>query len=164
MTLRSTLDGRFWPAAVSATLLSLLILGIPSAVIPNPLFIRMLPTDAVNVAVWLLSAPLAGLIIATYVAKPHLSGFTAGGDRGFVPASAGGVAAYLAIACPICNKIIVAVLGVSGALNVIAPLQPLIGVASIAMLAATLVWRLRQRSRNCSFCAPIAATDRQAAS
>lgn len=163
MTLRSTLDQRFWLVAAAGTLASLLVLGIPSVVIPNPFFIRMLPTEPVNVAVWVLSAPLIGLILATYVAKPSASGFVPGADRGSVPTSFGGVAAYVAIACPICNKIIVAVLGVSSALNVIAPLQPLIGAASLGLLGATLAWRLRQRARGCAFCAPMPSGDHAAA-
>ncbi len=66
--------------------------------------------------------------------------------------TAGGIAAFLAIGCPICNKVVVAALGVSGALNVFAPLQPLIGGASVALLAGTLLWRLRSRSRGCDRC------------
>jgi len=38
------------------------------------------------------------------------------------------VLATFAIGCPICNKLVVALLGVSGALTCWAPLQPLIGV------------------------------------
>ncbi|MBF6606715.1 MAG: hypothetical protein IVW53_14190 [Chloroflexi bacterium] len=154
MALRSTLDRRFWAAAAGGTLLALLVLGIPSAVLPNAFFIRMLPTEPVNVVTWLLSAPLVGLILATYLAPPRVAGFDPGRDGGSVPASAGGVAAYLAIGCPICNKIIVAILGVSGAVGVFGPLQPIIGAGSIALLGATLVWRLRLRVQGCARCVP----------
>ncbi len=152
MSLWATLDRRFWLAAAGGTLVTLLVLGVPTAVIPNPFFIRMTPTDPVNVAVWLVTAPLMGALLATYVSRgrgqgdPHAD---AGGGR----ASVAGIAAYLAIGCPICNKVIVAVLGVSGALNVFAPLQPMIGAASVALLGATLVWRLRMRARGCTRCA-----------
>jgi hypothetical protein len=44
--LRATLDGRFCLAAGVGTLLALVVLGVPSAVIPNPFFIRMTPTEA----------------------------------------------------------------------------------------------------------------------
>ncbi|MFP5342561.1 MAG: hypothetical protein ACLGIJ_06525 [Candidatus Limnocylindria bacterium] len=149
--LSSTLDRRFWSAAVLGTVASAIVLGIPSAVIPNPFFVRMTPTEPVNLVVWLVSAPLAGLLIATYVARagivrdPH-------DDAGAGKVTVGGIGAFLAIGCPICNKIIVAVLGVSGALNVFAPLQPLIGALSIALLAGTLAWRLRARARGCERC------------
>jgi hypothetical protein len=157
MTLRSTLDRRYWAAAAGGTLVTLLVLGVPSAVLPNPFFIRMLPTEPLNVIVWLLSAPLVGLILATYLAPPRLIGFESPSDGGSVPASAGSVAAYLAIGCPICNKIIVAVLGVSGAVDVFAPLQPIIGAASIGLLGATLVWRLRIRAQGCARCVALPA-------
>ena len=147
----STLDRRFWAAAILGSVASAIVLGVPSAVIPNPFFVRMTPTEPVNLVVWLVSAPLAGLLIATYIARtgtvrdPHA-------DAGAGKVTVGGIGAFLAIGCPICNKIIVAVLGVSGALNVLAPLQPLIGALSIALLAGTLAWRLRARARGCERC------------
>jgi len=150
--LRSTLDERFWLVAALATVGSLLLLGVPTAVIPNPFFIRMTPTETFNVAVWLASAPLIGLLVATYVRSPgHTIGHR-GEEPGAGRATLGGVAAYLAIGCPICNKVVVAALGVSGALSIFAPLQPLIGAASVALLGATLAWRLRARARRCERC------------
>jgi hypothetical protein len=157
MTLRSTLDRKFWSIAAGGTLVALLVLGVPSAVLPNPFFIRMLPTEPVNVLVWFLSAPLMGLLLASYLSPPRLSGYQPPSDVGFVQASGGSLAAYLAIGCPICNKIIVAVMGVSGALNVVAPLQPMIGAASLALLGATLVWRMRLRAKGCARCVPAAS-------
>ena len=60
---------------------------------------------------------------------------------------AGGLAAFLAIGCPVCNKVALVLLGTSGALSIWAPLQPLVGLASVALLAASLAWRLRMRAR-----------------
>lgn len=129
------------------------MLGVPSAIIPNPLFIRMTPTELFNVAVWLASAPLAGLLLATYISKRGAAAADVHADAGAGRATLGGVAADLAIGCPICNKIVVVVLGVSGALNVFAPLRPIIGAASVALLAGTLAWRLKMRARGCARCA-----------
>ena len=70
--------------------------------------------------------------------------------------SAGAALAYFAVACPVCNKIVVAALGVSGALNVFAPLQPIMAVVSVALLGVTLAWRLRMRARGCTVCAAAA--------
>ena len=156
--LRSTLDRRFWLAAALGTLASAVVLGVPAAVIPNPFFVRMTPTDPANLLVWLVSAPLAGLLIATYVARASVAS-DPHGDSGTGRITVGGIGAYLAIGCPICNKIIVAVLGVSGALNVFAPLQPLIGALSIALLAGTLASRLRIRARGCERCVVAGSTE-----
>jgi hypothetical protein len=150
--LRATLDMRFWLGAVLGTIASLLLLGLPTAMILNPFFVRMTPTEPFNVAVWLVSAPLIGLLLATYV-RPRGHGAahqSAGSSTG--RATLGGVAAFLAIGCPICNKLVVAALGVGGALTIFAPLQPVIGAGSVALLAATLAWRLRDRASACERC------------
>jgi hypothetical protein len=102
--LLSTVDRRFWLVAAVATIGSLLLLGVPSAVIPNPFFVRMTPTETFNVVVWLASAPLVGLLIATYVRPPGHGPGHEGGERGAGRVALGGLAAYLAIGCPICNK------------------------------------------------------------
>lgn len=151
--LRSTLDWRFTVVTILATAGSLVLLGVPTAVIPNPFFVRMTPTEASNLAIWLVSAPLIGLLVATYVRPPTHSGSHPEVESGAGRATLGGIAAYLAIGCPICNKIVVAALGVSGALNYFAPLQPVIGTASVVLLGGTLAWRLRDRARRCERCA-----------
>ena len=56
------------------------------------------------------------------------------------------VGVFLAIGCPICNKIALLLLGTSGALNLFAPIQPILGAASVALLAATLAWRITLRA------------------
>jgi hypothetical protein len=151
--LRSTLDPRFWLIAGLATVASLIVLGVPTAVIPNPFFIRMTPTETFNVLVWLASAPLIGLLVATYIRPLGHSTSHRPSDAGAGRTTLGGVAAFLAIGCPICNKVVVGVLGVSGALSIFAPVQPLIGAASVGLLGATLAWRLRGRATGCERCA-----------
>lgn len=76
------------------------------------------------------------------------------GEPGAGRVTIAGAAAYLAIGCPICNKVVVAALGVSGALRHFAPFQPIIGAVSLALLGGTLAWRLRDRARRREQCAP----------
>ena len=78
--------------------------------------------------------------------EPHRGGSEAG-------LTLGGLVAFLAIGCPICNKIVLVLLGTTGALQFFAPIQPLLGAASVVLLAATLGWRLRARARGCARCA-----------
>jgi hypothetical protein len=54
--------------------------------------------------------------------------------------------AFLAIGCPVCNKVALLLLGTSGALSVWAPIQPILGAISLGLLLATVVWRLRLRA------------------
>jgi hypothetical protein len=158
--LPATTDGRFWAVAVGASLATFLLLGIPTAAIPNPVFIRMTPIEPFGVATWIASALLSGPLIATYVVKPTGSQLDLGEGR--ARSSLAGIGAYLAIGCPICNKIIVAVLGVSGAMNAFAPIQPFLGAGSVILIALTLAWRLRLRTLRCAAC--VVAPRAQAAS
>lgn len=68
-------------------------------------------------------------------------------------AAAGAGSGYLgvlAVGCPVCNKLVVALLGVSGAFNYFAPIQPLLGAAGLAMAGVALFIRLRGARRACS--------------
>ena len=141
------------------TLVTLASFGLVTAIIPNPVFGRGVPVEPFAVVVWLASAPLIGIVMATYFAPvPASDAIRLGtGDEpstgklyahrdGTTMGSIGGFAAFLAIGCPTCNKIALLLLGASGATSVFAPIQPLIGAASLALLAGTLVWRLRLRA------------------
>ena len=161
-----------WSAA--AGVVGLVAFGLVSAIIPNPVFGRQIPPEPFAIVIWLVSGLLMGLLAGTYLVAPpaapvalpgpasaapptagaHLDPTAdvalAAGDR-VTPTSAlgyaGGLAAFLAIGCPVCNKVALVLLGTSGALTIWAPLQPLLGIASLALLGATLAWRLRMRAR-----------------
>ena len=126
-----------WLVAGAATTLAALAVGIPTGVVRTSLYRRMTPVTWWDYPVWMASAAVLGLLAATYLrARPVPSG---GGGR----ALGGGVLATLAIGCPICNKIVVALIGVSGALGYWAPLQPILGLSCVALLLVALVARLR---------------------
>lgn len=155
-SVRRTLDRRFWIAALLGTVASLLLLGLPTALIPNPVFGRQIAAEPWAYVAWLVSAPLAGLVLATYLAPVAgpAGAAAAAPERSGPLASLAGLGVFLAVGCPICNKVALVLLGTSGALSIFGPLQPLLGAASIAALAATLWWRLRTRGRAC----PLPAT------
>jgi len=149
-SIRSTLDRRFWLFAILGTVASLVVLGVVSAIIPNPVFARMIPPDGPAIAVWIASAPLMGILVATSLSVPASASPMAGPDHTGSGFTIGSLAAFLAIGCPVCNKIVLLALGTSGALNVFAPIQPLIGLGSLVLLGATVVWSLRRRARGCA--------------
>ena len=70
-----------------------------------------------------------------------------GDERAGALGTVAGLGAFLAIGCPVCNKLALILLGTSGALTIWAPLQPVLGVASLVLLVGTLAWRLRIRAR-----------------
>jgi hypothetical protein len=57
---------------------------------------------------------------------------------------------YLAVGCPVCNKLVVFLIGTSGALTFFAPLQLYIGIGSVLLLAWTLVIRARAVTLGCN--------------
>jgi hypothetical protein len=138
---------RFWLVSVAGGALAAVAIGLPTVMVPSPFFVRMTPVRPLDYAFWLASAALLGPLLATYVA-PGAGGAgpraacalpAAGGGR----TTLGGVLALLAVGCPVCNKLVVLALGAGGALTFFAPLQPVLGVASLALLAFTLATRLR---------------------
>lgn len=133
---------RRWIAAAVAAALVAVAIGVPTGVLPSSLYHRMTPTTWWDYPIWAASAALAGLTLATYLRAPSNEmepepGRIAKRSLGATIFSA------LAVGCPICNKVVVALVGVSGALNYWAPLQPALGVLSVALLAVGLMVRLR---------------------
>ena len=117
-----------WSVVVGAAI------AIPTRLVPNGWFRRMTPTRPQDYAFWIVGSLLAGLVLGLrYV------------DRGRQDAKAiaGGLGTLFAVGCPVCNKLVVALIGASGALGVFAPLQPVLAVASIALLAWALWVRLQ---------------------
>lgn len=142
-------DPRFLGWAALWSVASLLLFGVASAILPNPIFGRQIPPEPFAIAVWLTSAPLMGLVAATYTvpAPPPAVATLARPRDGSLFGSVAGIGTFLAIGCPVCNKVALLLLGTSGAMTLYAPIQPIIGGASLALLAGTLVWRLRLRAR-----------------
>jgi hypothetical protein len=98
-----------------------------------------------------VTSVLSGLLFATYVREPggQESG-EASINRG---GAAGGLLAFFAVGCPVCNKLALIALGYTGALQWFAPVQPFLGVAAIGLLA----WALRARLRGQLACSLPAA-------
>ena len=134
---------------------SALAIGLPTDVIPNPVFGRQgTPVEPWAVPVLAITAVLSGLLFATYfqAGDPVESDDTddiAGLDRPSRFASVGGLLSFFAVGCPICNKVVVIALGTSGALTWFAPVQPYLGVVALGLLA----WALRVRLRGEVACA-----------
>jgi hypothetical protein len=129
---------RYWLVAAAAAALTALAIGLPTDVLPNPWFTRMTPVNAVDYVFWPLTSLLTGALVATYVLP---SASAAGAER---RAGVGaGLLGWLAIGCPVCNKIVVLLLGSSGALTYFAPVQPVLGALAVTLAAGALTVRLR---------------------
>lgn len=115
-----------------------LAIGVPSDVVDTSLFERMTPVRAQDYVILALTALLAGALAASYAVPLTRACSTQEGKT-----AAGGLLSFLAVGCPVCNKVIVLLLGTSGALNYFQPIQPLLGVASLALLGVALWVRWR---------------------
>ncbi|QGG94383.1 hypothetical protein [Actinomarinicola tropica] len=145
--------GRRWGVAAATAVAYVLVVGVPTAMIPTPVFGREIPPTWWSWPALLVSAVLAGLLAATYVASP-VEGEADELDRPTRTGLAGGMLTFFAVGCPVCNKLVLLALGTSGALNWFEPVQPLLQVAAIAALA----WALRTRLRTESACVvPVAS-------
>lgn len=131
---------RRWAAAAFAALAALLT-GIPTGIVRTSFYTRMTPVTWWDYPFWALTAILVGLTAATYV-RVGSAGVPDAPDRSKQTAGATLLSVF-AVGCPICNKLVVAVLGISGALTYFAPVQPLIGLIGVALLGAGLALRLR---------------------
>ncbi|HRY09786.1 MAG TPA: hypothetical protein P5544_07415 [Candidatus Nanopelagicales bacterium] len=121
-----------------------LLIGVPTGIIQTSFYHRMTPVLWWNYPVWALSAVLTGALVATYVRDPSVEIPATQSGKTFF----GGMLSLFAVGCPICNKLVVMAIGVSGALNWFAPIQPVLAVASLGLLAYAL-WARRRTAIAC---------------
>src|SRR5690625_69056 len=113
------LGAPYWVKAGGISIGAAIVLGLTTRLIPNPFFIRMIPTTAIDYVIFVISVAFVGRTWAlpADTTKP--------GDE---PRSLiGGLGAFLAVGCPTCNKLVLLLLGSGGALTYFAPLQPILG-------------------------------------
>ena len=163
-------DRRRIAAAAAAAAGSAVVIGLATVLIPNSLFARDIPPVWWDYPVWILTAVLLGMLIATYVRSPRAEGGSSGRDsasegessghdsategrssgpdaaserRSGVLGGVGGVLGWFAVGCPVCNKIALLALGYTGALTYFAPLQPILAAASVILLVVAVIIRLK---------------------
>jgi len=103
-------------------------LGTAAALWTNPLFMRMTPTGGFEIALLLLQSVLAGV----YVGLPR-------NPCGKRTAGAGAIIGFLGIACPVCNKVLVLLIGGALLLEYFEPVRLYVALGGAALLALA-VW------------------------
>ena len=98
---------RYFLAAAAASVLTAAAVGIPTDLLPNPWFQRMTPVRTLDVVLWPLVSISVGALLGTY-ALPRSRG-----TDGLAGGAGGGLLGAFAVGCPVCNKLVVTVLGVS---------------------------------------------------
>jgi hypothetical protein len=133
---------RRWGTAGVTALAVVLVIGLPTDLVPNPVFGREIPPTAWAWPSLVVTAVLSGLLVATYVdqpADPSPDRSVAARRGGW----AGGLLTFFAVGCPVCNKLVLLALGSAGALRWFEPVQPLLQLGAVALLAGALWVRLR---------------------
>ncbi|UCH74908.1 MAG: hypothetical protein JSU82_03375 [Rhodospirillales bacterium] len=87
-------------AGIATTAASFVLLGTIAALWDNPVFVRMTPAGGWEIAILAAMSVAAGVYVA--IRRPFCSVKGAG---------AGGILAFLGVACPVCNKILLLVFG-----------------------------------------------------
>lgn len=134
---------RRWLIALVAAVITAVLLDWVTVLIPNPVFGGEIAPTAWSYPVWIVTAVLSGMLIATYVTgqgeRPPQQEPT---DRGSTWGTIGAIGSWFAIGCPVCNKLALLAPGYSGALTWFAPAQPFLAAVSLVLLAVGLVYRL----------------------
>ena len=133
-----------WLVAVLVAGLAAMLIGVPTGIIHTSFYTRMTPVLWWNYPIWIASSMLTGIVAATYVRAGDGSPKPVTGRVGL-----GSVLSLFAVGCPICNKLVVALIGVSGALNIWAPIQPILGLFSVGLLLYAVRLRV-SRERACA--------------
>lgn len=108
--LRSWNSRQRWSAVFGAVAVAIGI-GIPTDVIPNPVFGRPIPVTWWSYPVLVITAVLGGLLIATYVHVGTAKQATDWSDSEIEieidspsrQGSIGGLLSFFAVGCPVCN-------------------------------------------------------------
>ncbi len=143
-----------------AALGTLLLIGIPSDIIPTPLFGREVPVRWWEYPVLGATALLTGAWFS--IGRTEDATCAVPEER---PAERGTLmsvsvfVAWFSVACPVCNKIVLLILGTSGAMGIWAPAQPYLAVISLVALTAAVVWKWRTKRDGCAPVAPAAPAD-----
>ncbi len=121
---------------VAVGIVSFLGLGTVAALWENPIFVRMTPTGNFEVVLLIALSVLLGFYVA--LRRPFCSTGTAGG---------GGVLAFVGIACPVCNKILLLLFGGELLLTYFEPIRVYVAAAGVLLVAAALVHELKSQRK-----------------
>lgn len=132
-----SLPGRTWLRAVPYGIIAALFIGIPSDIIDTPIFGRPVELRTIDYVIWIITSALIGLVLAIRLPKSHREEE----ENSDLRTAWGGFISFLAVGCPVCNQLVVAAIGTSGALSWWAPVQPVVGAFAIGFV----LWALRTR-------------------
>ncbi|UHH26906.1 hypothetical protein [Halobacterium noricense] len=119
---------------------SFVLFGVVTGLIPNPVYVRMVPRTLLDYLFLALTAGFLGFYVLQRTTEQR-------GDE--KTATAGAVLGFLAFGCPICNAFLLALFSSSALMTYLDPLRPLLGVVSVALFAGLLYVRSQRPCESC---------------
>nr|WP_233341071.1 hypothetical protein [Haloprofundus sp. MHR1] len=118
-----------------------LLFGAVTGLLPNPVYVRMVPSTPLDYLFLLTTTVFAGAFVyqRATIEEPV-------GDR---VAGGGLVVGFLAFGCPVCNVVLLALFGSSTLMTFFDPLRPVLGAASVVLLGGLLYYRRRTTCGAC---------------
>jgi uncharacterized membrane protein len=129
---------KYWIIGILASIVLFLLFGIPTNLIPNPWFNRMVEKTTLDYFFLVAASALLGSYIGVHFYKKNVS------KTCDVATYSGGIGSFLAFSCPICNKILILLFGATALLTYFEPYRPYLGAISISLLNAALYSKLKK--------------------
>ena len=111
-------------AGIAVAVVGFALLGTVAALWDNPVFVRMTPAGGWEIAMLAAMSLVSGVYVA--IRRPFCS------VKG---ASAGGVLAFLGVACPVCNKILLLIFGGELLMAYFEPVRIYVAAAGALLIA-----------------------------
>ena len=115
------------------------LFGIVTGLVPNPIYERMVPRTPLDYAFLVLTS----VLLAAYVAQ-RSSLEDCDSDACAYAGAAGG---FLAVGCPTCNAILLALFSSSALMTYLDPLRPIFGLVAVVALGGVVYTRYRKHTR-----------------
>ncbi|MCU4801736.1 hypothetical protein OB920_15255 [Halobacteria archaeon HArc-gm2] len=127
--------------SVGAGVGAFLLFGTVTGLVPNPVYVRMVPSTPADYLFLVATSAFAAAFVyqRSIVDQPVGDRFATGGIVG----------GFLAFGCPICNAVLLALFSSSALMTYFDPYRPLLGVLSVAAFGAILYY---QRKKGCETC------------
>jgi len=122
---------------VFASIIIFLIFGIPTDLVPNNYFIRMIPIKATDY----IFLSLTSIMLGTYIALYYYDKKT--NKKCNYTAYGGAVAGIFAVGCPICNVMLISLFSATAILTYFEPYRPILGVLSLGILGTALIYKIK---------------------
>lgn len=121
---------------IIAGLIFFVVSGMITALIPNPLFLRMTEVKFFD---YVLLGMTSTLVFIFFTLNDYQKS-----TKSFGTFTGGGFVGFLGFSCAICNKILVMLLGVAGVLTFITPYQPIIGIIGAVLMAIAVYSKIKE--------------------